>query len=76
MRCALCGYEYDGADGSATCRGCPMAGACHMVRCPNCGYEVPLAPEMKRAKSLLKGLFGRRTTTRQPRSDLKSGLGS
>ena len=41
MKCALCGHEFDEEQSGSSCKGCPLSGACNMVRCPNCGYEVP-----------------------------------
>jgi hypothetical protein len=39
MTCALCGYEVDG--GALACYGkCPLAAGCHVVCCPNCGYQT------------------------------------
>ena len=45
MRCSFCGYEFDVSEAQASCESCPMAGGCHLVRCPRCGYEMP--PEAK-----------------------------
>ena len=45
MRCGFCGYEFDPTSAGAVCGGCPLAGNCHLVRCPRCGYEMP--PEAK-----------------------------
>jgi len=41
MKCPLCGYEFNENDAGATCKGCPMSGGCNMVKCPNCGYDLP-----------------------------------
>lgn len=39
MRCRLCGYEFE--QGSLTCHaGCPFGSHCHLICCPNCGYQV------------------------------------
>lgn len=46
MKCTLCGYEFDEQDGENACNGCPLAGSCKMVRCPNCGYDVILEPKL------------------------------
>ena len=46
MKCPLCGYQFREENGKAVCKGCPLAGACHMVRCPNCGYDVPTEPKL------------------------------
>lgn len=53
MRCGFCGYEFDPALAEAACGGCPVAGRCHLVRCPRCSYEMP--PEAKLV-SWLRGL--------------------
>ncbi|MFQ6122213.1 MAG: hypothetical protein ACE5LA_04045 [Dehalococcoidales bacterium] len=45
MKCPLCGYQFQEENGEAACKGCPLAGACHMVRCPNCGYDMPVEPQ-------------------------------
>jgi hypothetical protein len=39
--CPLCSYEFD--EGALTCQaGCPLASAqgCHLLCCPNCGYQM------------------------------------
>jgi Fe2+ transport system protein FeoA len=39
MKCRLCGYEFE-VD-SLTCHtGCPFGDHCHLICCPNCGYQV------------------------------------
>ncbi len=45
MRCGFCGHEFDQAEAQVACRACPLAGGCHLLRCPRCGYENP--PEAK-----------------------------
>lgn len=45
MKCPLCGIEYSETE-AASCRGCPLARSCALVRCPNCGYEVPAEPRL------------------------------
>ena len=72
-KCALCGYEFSKDDGHTSCSGCPLAGACHMVKCPNCGYEVPVAPEMKRLKSLWKRVLGDKATKASSTSRQRNG---
>ncbi len=49
MKCSLCGYEFREEEGEAACKGCPLAGACHMVRCPHCGYDMPVEPRLIKA---------------------------
>jgi len=41
MKCRLCGLEFNESDGEAACKGCPVGRSCSMLKCPNCGYEVP-----------------------------------
>ncbi len=48
MKCSLCGYQFE-ERAAAACKGCPMSGACGMVRCPNCGYDMPKEPKIIRA---------------------------
>jgi hypothetical protein len=39
VKCALCGYEFD--SGALACYGkCPLASGCHIICCPNCGYQT------------------------------------
>lgn len=39
MQCRLCGYEFEVQ--SLTCHtGCPFGDHCHLICCPNCGYQV------------------------------------
>ena len=44
MKCALCGNEFTEEEAAGSCRGCIMASGCHMLKCPNCGYEIPKEP--------------------------------
>ncbi len=63
MKCGFCGYEFDAAEGQATCGGCPLAGQCTLVRCPRCGYDNP-------AEAQLVGLVRRlRQKLRRPSSE-------
>ncbi|MFH1650673.1 MAG: hypothetical protein ABID87_01000 [Chloroflexota bacterium] len=41
MKCPLCGLEFNPDEAQAACASCPLARGCHLVRCPNCGYEIP-----------------------------------
>ncbi len=45
MKCGFCGHEFDPAQADRACSGCPLVGNCALVRCPQCGYEMP--PESK-----------------------------
>ncbi len=49
MKCSLCGFEFREKDGEAACEGCPLVGACYMVKCPNCGYDLPTEPRLIKA---------------------------
>ncbi len=49
MKCSLCGYQFREKDGGIACKGCPMAGKCHMLRCPNCGYDMPVESKLLKA---------------------------
>ena len=42
--CGLCAHEFREDLGQPVCRACPLAGLCHQVRCPHCGYENPVPP--------------------------------
>lgn len=53
MKCALCGYIFDEKDSRTSCKGCPMASGCKLIRCPNCNYETP--PQPKWLEKILKG---------------------
>lgn len=52
MKCPFCGLEFKEKEGVSACRGCPLAKSCLLLRCPRCGYEVPL--EAKLVKSFKK----------------------
>ena len=41
ITCPLCGTRYDQTDGATYHAGCPLQRTCHLLSCPNCGYEVP-----------------------------------
>jgi hypothetical protein len=42
--CGFCGRSFAPDAGQPTCLSCPLKGGCHLVRCPHCGYENPMAP--------------------------------
>ncbi len=63
MKCSLCGLEFSKEDGISACRSCPLSKGCNMVRCPNCGYEIPLETGLvKLIKSWSKRNESRRET--------------
>lgn len=39
VQCPLCSFEFLPV-GDACHTGCPLAGHCHMICCPNCGYQM------------------------------------
>jgi Fe2+ transport system protein FeoA len=39
--CPLCGCRFPEAAGKTACRGCPLAFGCRLIKCPNCGYDLP-----------------------------------
>lgn len=39
MQCRLCGYEFE-IESLACHSGCPFGDHCHLICCPNCGYQV------------------------------------
>jgi len=45
MKCSLCGYEFGENAAKAACEGCILTKNCRLVKCPNCGYEMPKTPE-------------------------------
>lgn len=45
MKCSLCGYEFDEKTAGRACDRCPMVKGCDLVRCPNCGFEMPTEPK-------------------------------
>ncbi len=49
MKCPFCGHCFREEEAKNGCRGCPLAGACGMLRCPNCGYDVPVEPGLIKA---------------------------
>lgn len=49
MKCPLCGYRFEADSVKSACGGCPLSGHCHLVRCPNCGYDMPKEPKLVKA---------------------------
>jgi hypothetical protein len=45
----LCGCQFREEEAKAACKGCPLGGGCHMMRCPNCNYEIPEEPKLIKA---------------------------
>ena len=53
MTCGFCGKDFDEKDAGTSCDGCVMNFNCKMIKCPNCGYEIPREPAW--LKKILKG---------------------
>ncbi|MGH7520757.1 MAG: hypothetical protein ACREMI_05730 [Gemmatimonadales bacterium] len=49
--CGFCAQAFEQDLGQPVCRMCPLAGSCHHVRCPHCGYENPVPPAWLRRLS-------------------------
>ncbi|OGX46060.1 MAG: hypothetical protein A3G38_03970 [Omnitrophica WOR_2 bacterium RIFCSPLOWO2_12_FULL_51_8] len=48
MKCTLCGYKFSEGDAQAACQRCPLMKGCRLIRCPNCGFEMPPEPRWGR----------------------------
>ena len=44
VTCGFCGRDFVEDPGQPACQACPLANACHFVRCPHCGYDNPAKP--------------------------------
>ena len=53
VQCPLCSFEFLPV-GDACHIGCPLAGHCHMICCPNCGYQMVDATRSRLAGWLRK----------------------
>ncbi len=53
IHCPLCSFEFLPV-GDACHTGCPMSGHCHMICCPNCGYQMVDAAQSRLASFLRK----------------------
>ena len=49
--CPLCGTRFD-LTGMACHTSCPMSSGCHIICCPNCGYQVPDEDQMPITRTL------------------------
>lgn len=45
MKCTLCGNEFNEKDAEGACKNCPIMKGCRLIKCPNCGFEIPLEPK-------------------------------
>jgi rubredoxin len=57
MKCSLCGFEFDESESISSCAGCSLniGNSCSMVRCPNCGFEMPKETQASKFYKKLKG---------------------
>jgi rubredoxin len=44
MKCSLCGFNFDENEAETACKECFLAKNCKLIKCPNCGYEMPPEP--------------------------------
>lgn len=51
MKCSLCGLEFNPQEAQRACRHCPFKQGCTLLKCPNCGFEMPPEPEWCRART-------------------------
>jgi len=59
LTCGLCGHRFLASESAGACASCGMAGGCHKVRCPRCGYEMAPPARLPRVlKTLLARLKG------------------
>lgn len=65
--CALCGYQFD-ASSMACHASCPMSTGCHLICCPNCGYQVPDEKHMSLTAVLRRAWDGRHQKSQEVRS--------
>lgn len=54
MKCSLCGYEFEKEESAISCKGCPFLKGCDMIRCPNCGFEVPAESKLVKVLKRLR----------------------
>ncbi len=59
LKCSLCGHKFKLDESIPACEGCPLHKGCHLVRCPNCGYDNFPTPE------ILKKLKEKRMATNE-----------
>lgn len=56
ITCSFCSHQFKEQQTEHSCKGCPMSGACKMIRCPYCGYEMPPEPKwIGKLKKLFTG---------------------
>ena len=56
LKCSLCGLNFDEKICPSFCDGCTIkiTSTCNMVRCPNCGFEMPKQSQMERLFKKIK----------------------
>ncbi|MFQ6126844.1 MAG: hypothetical protein ACE5R6_19880 [Candidatus Heimdallarchaeota archaeon] len=48
MKCSLCGLEFSADQGRAACASCVLVRTCNLIRCPNCGFEMPIKSKLEK----------------------------
>ncbi len=58
MLCPMCGFQFRMEEARATvCQRCPLKGGCGvLIKCPNCGYEIPIVKTPPFLSTLLSKL--------------------
>jgi Fe2+ transport system protein FeoA len=64
----MCGLEFNEKEGKNACASCVMKG-CGMIKCPNCGYELPL--EAKSLTSFKRGIVKLKQLIKKEKFELK-----
>lgn len=44
IKCKLCGQQFSKEKAERACEHCFLHANCHLIKCPNCGYEFPEEP--------------------------------
>ncbi len=74
MTCPLCGKDVHESATAGACAKCPVNKGCKLIRCPNCGYEIPPAPRsltfMKEGYNKIKAEWQRRTGNKGSRAKI------
>jgi Fe2+ transport system protein FeoA len=73
IHCPLCSFEFLPV-GDACHTGCPLSGHCHMICCPNCGYQMVDAAQSKLARWLRKLWPARKAAPAQEQARVRQPL--
>ena len=47
--CPMCNKTFDDDEARKECKSCALFGGCKMLKCPNCGYEMPQETRLVKA---------------------------